>query len=339
MTAWLVRAGRYGERETFALSHDLAVIGWEELPNLDSVTARDELESLCRATYPDAKQNTIYNWVGQLWAFARRMQRDDLVVLPLKSRSAVAVGTVAGEYEYRQDLPDSVRHTRPVRWIRTDIPRAAFDRDLLFSLGAAQTVCQVQRNQAEERIRALIGERPVASDTSQSSSGATSEAEEAPPDIEVLAGDAIQAHIQRKFAGHDLARLVAAVLQAQGYQTEVSPAGPDGGVDIIAGRGPMGFDRPRLCVQVKSGSSPVDVKVLRELQGILRRFGAEQGLLVSWGGFKQSVYGEARQLFFEIRLWDAGKLVDAVLNLYEQFPEDLRAELPLKRIWSLVPEG
>jgi restriction system protein len=70
----------------------------------------------------------------------------------------------------------------------------------------------------------------------------------------------------------------------------------------------------------------------------MKDFGAEQGLLVSWGGFKRSVLSEARRAFFEIRLWDAGNLVEEVQQHYDQFPEGLKAELPLKRIWTLVQE-
>jgi predicted Mrr-cat superfamily restriction endonuclease len=80
-----------------------------------------------------------------------------------------------------------------------------------------------------------------------------------PTDITLFAEDRIYDHIERKFKGLGLARLVNAVLKATGYITIVSPPGPDGGVDIVAGRGLMGFDPPRLCVQVKSSSGPVNV--------------------------------------------------------------------------------
>ena len=126
------------------------------------------------------------------------------------------------------------------------------------------------------------------------------------------------------------------VLQAQGYHTHMSPAGPDGGVDIIGGRGPMGFESPHLVVQVKSSNDPVDVKVLRELQGVMQSFDAERGLLVSWGGFKRSVYDESRQLFFQVRLWNSDDLIESLSEHYTQLPDDLQAELPLQRIWTLL---
>lgn len=100
----------------------------------------------------------------------------------------------------------------------------------------------------------------------------------------------------------------------------------------------MGFGHPRIAIQVKSGDMPADVSVLRELQGVMPRFGAEHGLIVSWAGFRESVIREARQLFFEVRLWDAGDLVSALQNNYSKLSEELQAEIPLKRIWLLVEE-
>ena len=112
----------------------------------------------------------------------------------------------------------------------------------------------------------------------------------------------------------------------------------DGGVDILAGTGPLGFAQPRLCVQVKSQQSPADVTVFRSLQGSMQTFGAEQGLLVCWGGFNKAVQSESRLSYFRIRLWDAGALLEAVLRMYSKLPKELQTELPLKRVWALVLE-
>jgi len=340
MAVWVVRAGRYGERETTALGNNAVVIGWKELPDLASITTREQLDQLCRELYPQEKPNTITNWVAQIWAFRDRIHVDDLVVLPLKTRSAIAIGRASGPYQYRPDLPDDARHTRPVQWINREIPRSAFDQDILYSFGAFLTVCQIQRNQAEQRIRAFLdGKTATTPPPTPKPDDLESAVDTAAPlNLEEYAADQVRAFIERKFKGHALARLVTELLRAQGYQTQMSPPGADGGVDIIAGGGAMGFDSPRLCVQVKSSDQPLDVKALRELQGVMKNFGAEQGLLVSWGGFRQSVLSEARRLYFEIRLWDAGDLVGILQDHYHGLPEDLQAELPLKRIWTLVQE-
>lgn len=335
MALWLVRAGKHGEWESLALEKGFAVIGWRDLLDLSAVKTREELYDLLEKTYPEEKRKTLLNWLSQIWPFLREMQQGDLVALPLKSRSAIAFGEVLGPYQYRSDLPEGARHTRPVKWFQ-ELPRSAFDRDLLYSLGAFMTVCRIQRNNAEERVRALLVGKRVLSPT-ETHIQAQAEEWETPPDLEEYAGDQIRDYIARKFKGHHLARLVGAVLEAQGYKVQVSPEGADGGVDIIAGYGTMGFDRPRLVIQVKSGDEPVDVKVVRELQGVMKNFGADHGLIVAWGGYKASVPKEAARLFFELRLWDSDDLVRAVLASYEKLPEALQAELPLKRIWVLVP--
>lgn len=121
--------------------------------------------------------------------------------------------------------------------------------------------------------------------------------------------------------------------------TKNSPPGADGGVDILAGRGPLGLDDPRLCVQVKSQNSPADVTVYRTLQGSMQTFKAQQGLLVCWGGFNKVVRSEARQGHFSVRLWDSRDLVEAIYRTYDQLPAEIQAELPLKQVWILVPEG
>jgi restriction system protein len=61
------------------------------------------------------------------------------------------------------------------------------------------------------------------------------------------------ARIAEEFTGHGLATLVSAILTAEGSYRDQSAPGPDGGIDITAGRGPFGLDSPRLLAQVKSG--------------------------------------------------------------------------------------
>lgn len=331
MALWLVRAGRNGEQEEGVLQHSVATIGWNELGDVSTIDSRDALKEKFQDLYPNKKKMAVAVDVGQVWAFVRRIEKDDLVVLPLKLRAAVAIGRIIGGYSYRTDFQPGIHHVRPVEWIQTDLPRTMFEKDLLYSFGAFMTVCQIQRNNAEERVRQILG-KGVDPGTGED------EGETAVLDVEQIARDQVLDFINRKFKGHNLARLVEALLEAQGYITRRSEPGPDGGVDILAGAGSMGFDSPRLCVQVKSSQSPADVTVLRSLQGTLNNFAADQGLLVSWGGFNRAVLEESRRSFFTIRLWDSGDLLESLLDNYERLPATIQAELPLKRIWGLVLE-
>ena len=328
MALWMVRAGARGEQESLALDNNVAVIGWDELPDLSTINSKKELFRKLEKTYPDSKPKTLQNWMGQIWSFLKEIQEGDLVALPLKQRPMIAFGRVSGPYQYRSDFPNGARHTRPVKWIK-EIPRSDFDQDLLYSFGAFMTVCRIRRNDAERRVKALLkGKKLPPIEEAEGLEGGN---------LEELALDQIRTFVARKFKGHRLAELVAALLRAQGYKVHLSPAGPDGGVDILAGSGPMGLDSPRIVVQVKSGTEPASKNQITELQGAMKNFRADQGLFVSWAGFKHTVSREIAQLFFEIRLWDSDDLLREILQHYEELPEDLQAELPLKRIWMLVP--
>lgn len=65
---------------------------------------------------------------------------------------------------------------------------------------------------------------------------------------------------------------------------------------------------------------------------------ADKGLLVSWGGFKTSVDREIPNQFFRVRLWDRNEIIEQLLKHYDKLDEDIRAEIPLKRMWSLAIE-
>ncbi|MCJ7588581.1 MAG: restriction endonuclease [Candidatus Aminicenantes bacterium] len=337
MALWLVRAGKHGEYEDKCLELGISAIGWNDLPDLASIKARDELKDLFEKIYPDKKKMALINEASQVWALINRIQKDDLIILPLKRRAAIAIGRVSGSYRFREDLDPGMRHTRPVEWLKKDLPRTLFSQDLLYSFGAFMTVCQIRRNRAEERVQAILAGKKDIPEKPESIVSGQEESEEI--DIETLTSDQILDFLRRKFKGHDFARLIEAILKAQGYITKRADPGPDGGVDILASAGPMGFDKPYLCVQVKSSETPADVTVLRSLQGVMKGYGADQGLLVSWGGYTIKALEEAKRSFFTIRLWDSNDVIDALFKHYENFDDELKAELPLKRIWCLVLEG
>ena len=93
--------------------------------------------------------------MGQLFSFVQRIAVGDLVALPRKSMSTIALGRVIGPYQYREDLGE-VHHVRLVTWMRTDIPRTDVAQDLLYSLGAFMTVYRIARTHAEERFQQLL---------------------------------------------------------------------------------------------------------------------------------------------------------------------------------------
>ena len=337
---YLVRAGKHGEDEDYVLENNLAMIGFLEVPSVEEATSFKEILGLTKDALPGKTPRAHGNVAGQLTAFALTMQEGDLIVLPRKIvKSQIAIGRVTGRYQY-QKVKGEFRHTRSVEWTRPDSPRVTFLQDLLRSFGNRMTVCNISRNQAAVRVRSVLEGKSDPGHTAETGEPQKPDLpEETEPDLSQMAYDQIVARIQSRFKGHDLARLVDAVLQAEGWQTKISPPGPDGGADILAGRGSLGLESPRLCVQVKSQGTPTDVMVFRTLQGTMQSFKAEQGLLVCWGGFNKVVLRESRQSHFIVRLWDSRDLVQAIYRNYEGLPAEIQAELPMERVWILVADG
>lgn len=345
MAVWLIRAGSHGEYEQKFIQEARVYVTWGGL-NLDlsKLSQRTELAAAMTERYPDTKPKSISVSVGQVWPFAQEMKPRDLVVLPLKTQPAIQVGEITGDYHFEAGGPDPYFHWRPVKWIGEAVPRANFGQDLLYSFGTLLTICRVQRHNAEERIRAMraSGWKPetIATIVKPPEPGQDAVVIESSEEIGLddLARDQIARLIAARFKGHELTRLVEAILQAQGYTTYRSPEGADGGADILAGSGPLGFGSPRLCVEVKSESSPIDRPTVDKLLGAVSKFGADEGLFVSWSGFKSNVQKELAASFFRVRLWTQKELLEQLFMHYEQLDEDLKAELPLKRVWTVAAQ-
>ncbi len=334
MTVWVVRAGGNGEREDMALNKGLCFIGWGELPDLAKIKDKDAIKEKLQEENPQDKPKRIQNHSDQVWTFYKTIQKGDIVALPLKNRPAIAFGEVTGDYKFQANNPADIRHSRPIKWLGEPILRSNLDSDLRFSFGASQTVFSVQRNNAEERIRKILTQPSSVSKENLNDT----EVDEPTPNLASAVSDQISDYIGRKFRGREMEKLIEAILKAKGYETSLCPEGSDGGIDILAGHGLMGFGEPKLCVQVKSGDAAIGREILDQLQGVMKKVKAAHGLLVSWGGFKSTVQEEARRNFFQIRLWNDKKIVEEIQNVYELLSPEIQTKLPLQKSWILVED-
>jgi restriction system protein len=348
MTLWLIRAGSRGEHEQKFLDEGRVYVAWDGL-NVDlmQLADRQALIQAMEQRYPDEKPKALINWSSQVWSFGREMAAGDWVVMPSKIQSGLYFGELKGSYNYAASGPDPYFHWREIDWFSGLIPRSVFPQDLLYSFGAFLTICKVQRNDAEARVRAIgarrwqpegvsaIGARAIA----VAEQGAISdEAGSSNVDLEELAADRIVRLIEARFKGHGLAVLVEAILQAEGYTTYRSPEGADGGADILAAGGELGFGAPSICVEVKSGDTPADRPMVDKLIGAGQKFNAETCLFVSWAGFKSNVQKELARDFFRVRLWSRKELLEKLFAHYDSLPEEIRLALPLKRVWMVASQ-
>jgi restriction system protein len=85
--------------------------------------------------------------------------------------------------------------------------------------------------------------------------------------------------------------LVGEIYKRQGYRVAETPEGPDGGVDLVLRRGDE-----RLLVQCKHWQARlVDVKVVRELKGVVAAAGAAGGAVVTSGEFTRDAVDFAKE--------------------------------------------
>lgn len=318
MAVWVVKAGRQGEFEQSAVINNIVGIDFGLRGSINEFPNRDALRQHLQR---DSAAN-------QLWRFANGIQIGETVIMPFKQTQVVAAGRISGEYRY--ETGEHPPHIRSVEWAATDIPRSSFDQDLLYSFGGLSTVFQVNRLNAQERIERVVREHlGEVSQTAQVSETGTVDEEVIVSDLDVVILDRIAQRIRERFTGHRLEYLVESILKAKGYTTLQTRRGADGGIDVVAGKGEMGFGGPRLCVQVKSGMSPVDLPEYDRLLGNVQSFGADHGLLVSLSDFTRPVRNRNESSFFQIRLWGAAELTEYLRETYDELPADIRTEVPL----------
>ena len=342
MTLWVVRCGGDSAYELEAYDKKIVGIGWGSLGDLSKIETVDQLRTLYNQTQSEVTLGAVHTNVGQVYSFIKRIEIGDLVALPIKSTASIAFGRIKGNYRYVPDAHPYVKHQRDVEWIGDPIPRSQFDQDLLFTFGAFLTVFRAQRNDAENRVLGILSMGASSKIPLQSSSAIDQEAdldENQPFNVEGFVQDQLRNLITRKFAGHDLSRLVGEILRAEGYTVHISPAGPDGGVDVLAGGGKAGFESPLMAVQVKSGAGFTDAPTLQQLKGAMNDFHATHGLFVSWGGFNSGALKASRKSFFTVRLWDSNDVMEHLTNCYENLSDEIKSAIPLKRIWAVMPDS
>ena len=340
MALWLVRAGKLGEYENKFLTDKRVYLTWDNLnTDLNKLTEWKSLINHLGDLYENDKPKTIQNWASQIMVFARDFQKGDWIVLPSKMKSVIHFGEVTGDYVFDTKAENPLFHYRSVKWFATDIPRSNFDQDILYSFGAFLTVCRITRNNAEERVKQMYQNGwKTTNKISLSDSpikGMPDIESDTLRNFEELTNDQIAKYIDRKFKGDKMEVLIRAILEAKGYITYQSPKGRDKTIDILAAPEPMGFGTPRLLVQVKSGDTPVDRPTLDQLIGAMQNVHATQGLLVSWSSFKKTVEDEIPNQFFRVRLWGQKEIIHELLDNYDKLDATIKAELPLKRIWTL----
>ena len=114
-------------------------------------------------------------------------------------------------------------------------------------------------------------------------------------DIDQEIRDRIVGRLRQKFAGTRLEYLAASILKTPATSFCKHGKGQMAASMFWPAKAIWVSRSPRLCVQVKGRTSPVDLAEYDRLQGNITSFRAQHGLLVSLGGFTKPVHDRNEQ--------------------------------------------
>lgn len=323
---WMVR-GEGGARYDSFRELGIAAIGWRQLaPHAKPGLSRKQLIALYQSIEPTAKQGTVISGASQVWRFINEIQVGDWVVTYSPANRLYLIGTVTGQVKHQPERADEgLSLAREVQWQSQELARDSFSSTTKNSLGSTLTVFEVPSSAVTEILSVLKGKpAPIAED----------DVEEvlADPlaDIEERAREQIKDLIVN-LGWKEMQELVAGILRAMGYKTQVSPDGSDRGKDIVASPDGFGFEHPRIVVEVKHRKGQMGSQEIRGFLG--GRHKDDRGLYVSTGGFTKDAHYEADRASIPLAMWTLEHVVRALIEHYDSTDAETKRLVPLKRLY------
>lgn len=263
---------------------------------------------------------------SQVWRFVNDIQEGDWVITYSPANRLYSIGNVAGPAEHHPEWAEQgMPLARKVQWQAQELPRDNLGTSSKNSLGSTLTLFEVPSSAAAEVLAALKGKPAPAVEE---------EAEEvtADPlaDIESQAVERIKDRVN-ELDWDDMQQLVAGILRAMGYKTQVSPPGSDRGKDIVASPDGFGFEHPRIVVEVKHRKGQMGSQEIRSFLG--GRHKDDRGLYVSTGGFSKDALYEADRASIPLAMWTLDHLVRALIEHYDGTDAETKRIVPLKRLY------
>ncbi len=329
MVVWMVRSGSGGRHADECRERNLVGIGWQDVGDPNTFDSKSDLQQDIAATYPDYTEGQAASAASQLWRFRTELAVGDGVVTYDSGSRIYHVGKIASDAVFKTDEIEELAFQRAVNWITDPIARDDLSSDARNRLGSVLTLFKLPEATASEVLSLSDG----GAVNSEHMTSATDEPDEGDPFGSVLEEAKLRVGDQiAQLSWQEMQELVAALLRAMGYKTEVSPDGADRGKDVIASPDGFGFEQPRIVVEVKHRRrEKMDAPALRAFVG--GRHKDDRGLYVSTGGFTKDAYYEADRSNIPLKLMTLDELAKAVIENYEAFDSDGRALVPLKKLY------
>ena len=326
---WMVRSASGGRLAEECVSNGIVAIGWSDIGDLNQYKTKEDVIAALAEARPDWSRGKLMAAASQLIRFRDELAEGDYVVTYDASRRIYHVGKITGPYRFDPStLPDYV-NTRPIDWI-AEVDRDKLSTSAKNSLGATMTIFSASDVAASELIRLSQGGSPVVAEDEHEESESETE-EEILDRYKEEAFEFIKDRVS-KLDWDEMENLVAGLLRAMGYKTQVSDPGPDRGVDVMASPDGFGFESPRIMVEVKH--RPNQSMGSQEIRSFLGgRHKDDKGLYVSTGGFTKDARYEAERANIPLMLMDIDGLVKALTLNYEGLDLETKNLLPLRKIY------
>ncbi len=238
------------------------------------------------------------------------------------------IGKIAGDLQSDPQIED-LSNTRKVKW-EHKVERDKLSQAARNSLGSTLTIFKSSQEAIDEIQRAI--ERPE-DKVSQGDPIPTAGTEVEDPfeNAEQNSREFIKDRVT-KLSWQDMQRLVAGILRAMGYKTEVSTDGMDRGKDIIASPDGLGLPQPRIFVEVKHRKGVMGAPDVHKFLGG-RNPQNDRCLFVSTGGFTNEAKYEAERSLAHLTLIDSDRLVNLLIEYYEKTDAETRTLVPLRKTY------
>jgi restriction system protein len=330
---WMVRAGEGGHLAGDFKDRSLVAIGWPAAGDLTQVSSLDEMRKRVAAAYPDLSPGAVINGAGVLHKFRNSISLGDHILSYDPERRMYLLGRAAGDYQFSPQLFEEYPNVRGVEW-QAEVGRDDLSTSTKNTLGSTLTLFEPGAAVLRELQNAIGGKpvvvvKPQAEDLQEEAS-------------EVIFRDTLsRAHEFIKdrilaISPEEMESLTAALLRAMGYKTRVTPKGPDQGRDVVASPDGLGFQAPRIIVEVKHRpKESMGAEKIRGFIGGLRS--GDRGLYVSTGGFTKEARYEAGRSNVPVTLVDSDYLANLVVEHYEGFDAEGRSLVPLKKVYWPIP--
>lgn len=325
---WMVRSDSGRFYNDFQESGYVA-IGWSEIDEVKPDEAKNKLITRLALINPHSKPGSVLSAASQILRFLNEIKVGDDVVTYEPGLRIYLLGEIIGGPIYDVALfAGELPRARKVKW-RHQIARDSLTSRARNTLGSTLTLFEVSPDVADE-LRALPSHSSSPAVTSPSPLAMVEDAVESFRDQEIRAIELIKDSVNT-LDWEDMQELVAGILRAMGYKTQVSPSGPDRGKDIVASPDGFGFENPRIVVEVKHRKGAMGAQQVRSFLG--GRHKDDRGLYVSTGGFSKDAHYEAERASVATALWNLDDLVRALVEHYEKLDNETKRLVPLRRVY------